>query len=203
MRIYALMVAAVNPTDKNAYIYSRAYNLDSFGFFARGPIKESFKFLCRESVVLPALGYGTRHTVIHEEEYTVHIQVSEIAQLAVFAFCDSSYPKRVAFKATDDVLLAFEKKNGEEWVKYQKDENIDIGIDDILKSFKDPRQNDALVRAQEKSEEVKVILHENIRKLLENGQNLEKMVEKSKDLSAQSKMFFKDSKKMKKCCNIF
>ncbi len=204
MILYALIVAAKNPTDGNVYIYSREYDLSNFGFFYKNTIKESFKFLCRESVPLPALSYGTRHTVIHEDQFTVHILVSDKQQLAVFAFCDASYPRRIAFKCLDEFMDKFESKAGDTWSKYTKDENIDIGLASLLKSYKDPKQSDALTKAQGKTEEIKVILHENIRKLLERGENLEKLVDKSKDLSDQSKLFFKQSKKAKQsCCNIF
>jgi len=205
MILYALMVAAKHPTDGNVYIYSREYDLSSFGFFYKNTIKESFKFLCRESVALPALSYGTRHTVVHEDQFTVHILVSDKQQLAVFAFCDSSYPRRIAFKCLDEFLEAFESKVGENWTKYTKDENIDFGgLHLLLKSYKDPKQSDALTKAQGKTDEIKVILHENIRKLLERGENLERLVDKSKDLSEQSKLFFKQAKKVNKgCCNMF
>ena len=168
MRLYALIVAAKNPEDGNIYIYSTAFNLGSFSFFRPGSIKASFVSFCRESVALPAFASGTCHTVIHKEEYTVHIQVSKTAQMAIFAFCDSSYPKKAAFKATDEVMVAWEKKMGEEWTKYRKDENIDIGIDDILK------YNDELARAQEKCDEILAIMRENMRRVLENQENLER-----------------------------
>jgi len=202
MHLYSIMVAAKHPTDGNVYIYSRDYELSSFGFFYKNTIKESFKFLCRESV--PLLPYGTRHTVVHEDQFTVHVLVSDKQQLAVFTFCDSSYPRRIAFKACDEVLELFESKVGEDWVKHTSDENIDIGISSFLKKYKDPKMSDALTKAQSKADDIKIILHENIRKLLERGENLEKLVDKSKDLSEQSKLFFKQTKKMNKsCCNIF
>jgi synaptobrevin family protein YKT6 len=86
-----------------------------------------------------------------------------------------------------------------------KDDNIDFGqLPALLKQYNDPTKFDALVMAQKNSDEIKVILHDTIRQLLERGQNLEKLVEKSKDLSAQSKIFYKNSKAMNKsCCNIF
>ena len=75
MKLYALIAAGINTNDDKAYIYSREYDLSSFGFFYRGSVRESFKFVCRESVGL--FEKGTRHTVKHEEEdqqeYLVHI----------------------------------------------------------------------------------------------------------------------------------
>ena len=49
---------------------TRYYELSKFGVFYRNTVKDSFKFVCRES--LPGLDRATRHTVQHEEHY-VHI----------------------------------------------------------------------------------------------------------------------------------
>ena len=65
----------------------------------------------------------------------------------------------------------FESKVGDDWIKYTKDENIEIGLHGILTTYKDPKKVDALIGTTEKAEEIKVILHENIRKLLERGEN--------------------------------
>ena len=52
-------------------------------------------------------------------------------------------------------------------------------------------------------EETKVILHDSIKKLLERQGDLDKLVEKSKDLSEGAKQFYKTSKKMdKSCCQL-
>lgn len=206
MRLYALIAAGINPNDGKPYIYSREYELSSFGFFYRNSIKESFKFVCRESVGI--LEKGTRHTVKHEvddkTEIYVHIQVAYKKNVAFFAFCDSSYPKRVAFKALGEFMEKFDEKVGEKWESAVKDDKLECGVAAILKAYADPTKADALTSAQKTTEDIQVVLHENIKVLLERQGNLDTLVEKSKDLSSQSKMFYKNSKKMnKRCCNIF
>jgi Synaptobrevin/VAMP-like protein len=205
MILYALMVAVQNPNDGNVYILSREYDLSSFGFFYRNSVKESFKFLCRESIPVVIKTKGSRHTVTHEDKYTVHILVSSKENLAVYAFCDSDYPRRIAYKCLEEFMQKFNSKVGSEWQKYNKDENIDFGeLPALLKTYNDPSKFDKLVMAQKNADEIQVILHNTIQKLLERGEDLDKLVEKSKDLSAQSKMFYKNTKKMNKsCCSIF
>ena len=201
MHLFAIMIAAQNPTDNKPYIYSREYNLSSFGYFVKNSVKESFKFLCRESLL--ALSKGTRHTVEHEKQYFVYIQVSSNSQLAAYAFCDTAYPRRIAFKMLAEAIQKFESEAGEKVVKYQTDENIDIGLSAVLKQYADPKSFDRLVSAQENADKITVTLHENIEKLVDRGQNLDKLVAKSNDLGIASKQFYKTSKKMDKCCNIF
>jgi len=202
MRIFSVIVCAQNPSDSKPYLYSREYDVESFGFFVRGKVKESFKFLARESVM--GLQKGTRHTVTHETQYMVHIQVSYKQQLAVYAFCDSSYPRRIAYRMLTDVLEKFESEAGSVFPKLLKDENIDIGLGITMKNYQDPKKFDAVLSALDKADKIQIVLHENIKMLLERGESLDVLVGKSKDLSMQSKQFYKSSKKMdKSCCTVF
>lgn len=206
MRLYALIAAGINPNDNKPYILSREYDVSSFGFFERNAVRESFKFICRETVGL--LKEGTRHTVKHDaddkNEYLIHAQVSYKQKLAFFAFCDSTYPKRVAFKCINDFMGQFESQVGDAWVNMVKDEKPECGLSTLFKQYSDPTKGDSLTSAQKNADDIQVILHDNIKTLLERQGNIDSLVEKSKDLSMQSKMFYKTSKKMNKnCCEIF
>ena len=97
----------------------------------------------------------------------------------------------------------FEDKVGDNYVKYVKDEKPECGLESLFKAYVDPTK-DSLTSAQKNADDIQIILHENIKALLERQGNLDTLVEKSKDLSTQSKMFYKTSKKMNKgCCEIF
>lgn len=61
-------------------------------------------------------------------------------------------------------------------------------------------QADALSRVQSEIDETKVVLHSTIAAVLERGEKLDDLVTKSDELSAQSKMFYTQAKKMNKCC---
>ena len=51
--------------------------------------------------------------------------------------------------------------------------------------------------------EVKEIIHKNLADLLKKGEELDKLMVKSKDLSAVSVDFYKKAKKQnQKCCNL-
>jgi synaptobrevin family protein YKT6 len=53
---------------------------------------------------------------------------------------------------------------------------------------------------QREIEEVKLIMVENIDKVLERGEKIDDLVEKSNTLSIESKKFYKKSKKLNSCC---
>jgi len=74
----------------------------------------------------------------------------------------------------------------------------------VIKNYQDPSKVDKLSQAQKNVDETKIILHDNIKKLLERQGDLDTLVAKSNDLSKGAKAFYKNTKKVNKsCCNIF
>ena len=55
---------------------------------------------------------------------------------------------------------------------------------------------------QSEIEKSKQIVVQSIEKVMENMDQLDSLVEKSNDLNDTSKMFYKKSKKMNRCCTI-
>ena len=108
MPIFCLMIAVENPTTKNVHIVERDYKLDSVSWAIRSNVKDSFKFVVRES--LPCLSKYTRHTV-KQEDKLCHIQVSK-RPVAAYAFVDENYPQRVIFSFLNKVLDIFFEKVG-------------------------------------------------------------------------------------------
>jgi synaptobrevin homolog YKT6 len=51
------------------------------------------------------------------------------------------------------------------------------------------------MRVQAELDETKIVLHKTIESVLERGEKLDSLVERSDALSAQSKMFYKTAKK--------
>ena len=51
------------------------------------------------------------------------------------------------------------------------------------------------MRVQAELDETKIVLHKTIESVLERGQKLDSLVERSDALSAQSKLFYKSAKK--------
>lgn len=60
------------------------------------------------------------------------------------------------------------------------------------------------MRVQQELDETKVVMHKTIESVLERGEKLDNLVERSNALSAQSKMFYKTAKKQNSCgCGLF
>ena len=68
--------------------------------------------------------------------------------------------------------------------------------------MQDPAQADKLTKIQRDLDETKVVLHKTIESMLERGEKLDNLVDKSNDLSIASQMFYKQAKKTNSCCKM-
>ena len=66
----------------------------------------------------------------------------------------------------------------------------------------DPAQADKLTKIQRDLDDTKVVLHKTIESMLERGEKLEALVDKSSDLSMASQMFYKQARKSNSCCKL-
>jgi len=151
---------------------------------------------------MPCIQKNTRNSVVHDDK-VCHIQMSH-KNVAAYAFVNQGYPERVIFAFLNKILSIFFEKTGDKWRELKKDENLKLeGISIEFKRYQNPKEADKLIKALGEVEETKVILHESVKKLLERQGDLDKLVEKSKDLSEGAKQFYKTSKKMdKSCCQL-
>jgi synaptobrevin family protein YKT6 len=73
-------------------------------------------------------------------------------------------------------------------------------LDQYLVKYQDPAAADSIMRIQKELDETKVILHKTIESVLERGEKIDNLVQKSEGLSAQSKMFYSKTFPWP-CCN--
>lgn len=69
-------------------------------------------------------------------------------------------------------------------------------------SLQDPTQADKLSKIQKDLDETKVVLHQTIDSMLQRGEKLDSLVDKSSDLSMASQIFYKQAKKTNSCCRM-
>ncbi len=67
-------------------------------------------------------------------------------------------------------------------------------LEEFLKNWQDPAEADKVYKIKTDLAEVKDIMHNNMNDLIERGETLEVMMEKSKDLSKMSTDFYKKAK---------
>lgn len=89
------------------------------------------------------------------------------------------------------------------WKNEKRSEVITWGpIDAAIMKYQDPAQADQIMRIQKNLDETREVLHNTIESVLQRGEKLEDLVERSGELSAQSKMFYKQAKRANSCCAV-
>ncbi|XP_073132400.1 VAMP-like protein YKT61 [Henckelia pumila] len=198
VKITALLLLKCSPESSDPVILANASDLSSFGFFQRPSVREFIVFVGR--TVAKRTPPGQRQSVQHEE-YMVHSYNRN--GLVALGFMDDHYPVRSAFSLLNQVLDEYLKNFGESW-KTQQSDNAQSWpyLNESITKFQDPAEADKLLRIQRELDETKIILHKTIDSVLERGEKLDSLVEKSSDLSAASQMFYKQAKKTNQCCTI-
>mmetsp|Transcript_8509 Transcript_8509/g.20490 ORF Transcript_8509/g.20490 Transcript_8509/m.20490 type:complete len:161 (-) Transcript_8509:2060-2542(-) len=145
--------------------------------------------------------HGQRQSITHEG-YVVHCYVRSDG-LAGTVTTDMEYPARVAFVLLGQLLEDFTAEVGDSWNSCTVPESIAFPKgDEYLQKYQNPAEADKITKIQNDLDETTQILHKTIDSVLERGVKLDNLVERSNDLSAQSKMFYKQAKKTNSCCVI-
>lgn len=115
---------------------------------------------------------------------------------------DKEYPPRVAFSLLNKILDEFTTKypNNALWSNPAQCHYPELK--QYIVTYQDPKQGDTIMKVQRELDETKIILHKTIESVLERGEKMESLVERSDVLSSQSKMFYKTAKKQNACCVI-
>ncbi len=144
---------------------------------------------------------GQRQSVEHEG-YVVHCYVRSDG-LGGTVTTDGEYPARVAFVMLGQLLDEFAQKQGDSWKTVTTPESVSFPpADEYLQKYQNPAEADKITKIQKDLDETTQILHKTIDSVLERGVKLDNLVEKSNDLSAQSKLFYKSAKKTNSCCVV-
>lgn len=197
VRVYALAVLYKGLT--NASILKAAYDLQSFSFFQRTSVQEFMTFVSK--TVVERTQCASRQSV-KEGEYMLQVYV-RADNLAGVLISDHEYPNRVAHTLITKILDEFSAKvPAPNWATGDET-TIDFPVlPQYLAKYQNPKEADALTKIQTDLDETKIILHDTIRAVLERGEKLDDLVQKSDSLSMHSKAFYKTARKTNSCCNF-
>ncbi|KAG0342281.1 palmitoyltransferase [Podila horticola] len=195
MKIYAIYVVQNNVKPAKAIVDVK--DLASFGFFQRSSIGEFMTFMSQ--TIAEKTQPGQRQS-IEESNYVGHVY-ARAEGVAGVVITDKEYPPRVAFSLLNKILDEFTTRfpNSSTWTpeacSYPE-------LQQYIVTYQDPKQGDTIMKVQRELDETKIILHKTIESVLERGEKMESLVERSDVLSSQSKMFYKTAKKQNSCCVI-
>jgi synaptobrevin family protein YKT6 len=161
-------------------------------------VKEMMTFL--DKTVCKRTPLGQRQSV-NEKEYYVHVYMRADGLCGCFN-CDQEYPPRVAFSVLSKVLEDFDTANPK-WKTEKRNEAIEWApLDAAVQRYQDPSNADQIMKIQKNLDETRDVLHNTIETVLARGEKLEDLVERSSELSAQSKLFYTQAKRTNSCCAV-
>ncbi|KIY52208.1 snare protein YKT6 [Fistulina hepatica ATCC 64428] len=195
MKIYSISIL-LTPRSGQAVALSSASDLSSFSFYQKGSVGEFMTFFSK--TVAERTPQGQRSS-IQENNYTAHVHNRGGAEQLTGKLSSRYYPVRAVFSLLTKVLDDFTAKVPQSAF----DNPAAISFPDInnyLQKYQDPRQADTIMRVQQELDETKIVLHKTIESVLQRGEKLDNLVDRSNALSMQSKAFYKTAKKQNSCC---
>jgi len=197
MKLYSLAVL-LKTEGKGRLLVSKT-ELSSFGYFQRGSVGE---FMAFSNTILVERTATASRASVKEQEYICHVYVRS-DNLAGVVISDQEYPQRVAHTLINKMLDEFpEKCPKAQWSSIKEGDAPFPELAEFLEKYQDPKKADAMTKIQSELDETKIILHNTIEAVLQRGEKLDDLVEKSEGLSMQSKTFYKTAKKTNSCCVI-
>ncbi|KAL2038692.1 hypothetical protein N7G274_008450 [Stereocaulon virgatum] len=138
---------------------------------------------------------------VEEKSYTFHAY-GRTEGVAGIIISDADYPALVAHqllsKVVDEFLSRYPRSSFA-----NSNPTLDFPqLKEYIVKYQDPQQADSIMKIQKELDETKIVLHKTIESVLERGEKIDSLVEKSDGLSAQSKMFYKQAKQQNSCCVI-
>ena len=180
---------------KQATLVFYAEELSRFGFFERPVIREHLKFATR--LIATRISQG-RFVIPVDAEIAPEGRICvfcspttthDTTRVTVVVCLSNQYPDRILF----ELLTQCHAKS-------QPTEEV---ITTLLTDYQCPEKSDSLHRIQQSLTDIHSTMIESIEKILQRGERIDLLVEKSTDLSASSRMFYKKAKSANSCCRVY
>jgi len=178
-----MVVFAIYKLDTiNSKILIEKYNLEDYNIFTRNTIKNVMRVLVRE---VSEQSRETAKAVVVTEKLndtsTVQIFTIRKQNARVVAITDKDYNIRVGIQLINE---AFKEPN----------------YDKLIKEYKVWKNKDRLTQLEDQLAQSNVIMANGLAEILERGETISELVDKSENLSMQTKMLFRTAKKKNSCC---
>lgn len=199
MKIYYIGILKVG--GEKAVELCSARDLSQFSFFERSSVSQFMTFF--SETVSQRTTAGQRQS-IEEGNYVGHTYTRSEG-LSCVVITDKEYPVRPAYTLINKILEEYLSLHpASEWSNVSVTNPL-LTFDNLeayLKKYQDPSQADAIMRVQQELDDTKIVMHKAIESVLQRGEKLDSLVDKSEALSSSSRMFYKQAKKTNSCCTI-
>ncbi|KAI4156556.1 MAG: hypothetical protein LQ340_000164 [Diploschistes diacapsis] len=129
---------------------------------------------------------------IEEQDYTFHAYARSEG-ICGLIISDKDYPALVAHQLLSKIVDEFLSQHPQASFAAPSTQANSLSfpaLKEYLAKYQDPGQADSIMKIQRELDETKIVLHKTIESVLERGESINMLVEKSNDLSSQSRMFY-------------
>jgi len=201
MKVISIAIFRYMKDTPEPLLMAHGEDLSAFGFFQKQGVREMLT--CFGKIIVKRIQPGQRITVEQEQmnEYQVHSHVRTDG-LSGAVTADKEYPARVAFTMLAQLLDQFAAEVSG-WQTETRESAVAFPpLADMIVRCQDPASFDKIMKIQKDLDDTTAVLHQTIDGILERGEKLDSLVERSDDLSKQSKMFYKQARKTNSCCLV-
>lgn len=205
-QLYAIYMIRQSPAPSK--VICAEADISSFGYFIRSSISEGFQF--SSLTLAERTSPGTRASMNGSSKdkdlyTTIFFHCYTTAEgLSCVVVAEEAYPVRVAYSLINKALEEFSKSYSKSiWSCNTSVRLTCPGLKMLLQKYRDPNEADPVLKVQKELDETKIVVHQTIEKVLERGERLDDLVNKSEQLSGLSRAFYKDAKKSNACCSYF
>ncbi|RGB32770.1 snare-like protein [Rhizophagus diaphanus] len=197
MKIYSVSIYSRDSNEETIRLAAE-YDLSSFGFFQRSTVQDIIMVISKTIAERTSPGQRQR---VEEQPYVGYVYARSDTHLTGVIVTDEEYPQRVSFsvlnKILDEFLIKFPPND---WSKPDKISFPELKT--YLIKYQDPKQADQITKVQEQLDETKLVMNKTIESLLQRGEKLDDLIDRSQEISFQSKAFYKQARKTNSCCTI-
>ncbi|CAI2170780.1 12783_t:CDS:2 [Funneliformis geosporum] len=197
MKVYSIAIYSKDSYNEVIRLTAE-YDLSSFGFFQRSTVQDIIM------VISKAIAAGTKpgqRQRVEEQPYVGYVYSRSDIPLTGVMITDEEYPQRVSFSVLNKILDEF-------LIKFPHNDFSKLGtisypeLKTYIVKYQDPKQADQIVKVQEQLDETKQVMNRTIESLLQRGEKLDDLIDRSQEISFQSKAFYKQARKTNSCCTI-
>ncbi|ESX02131.1 hypothetical protein KL918_003674 [Ogataea parapolymorpha] len=201
MHLFYLGVVRPGKNGAKTLELAEAKDLSSFSFFQRSSVGQFMTFFAE--TIAERTTPGQRQSV-EEGNYIGHVY-TRAEGISGVIISDKDYPIRPAYTLLNKILdeyISIHPPN--QWATVAE-KTPDLAFDSLepyLTKYQNPTEADAIMKVQQELDETKIVLQKSIESVLQRGEQLDSLVDKSEALTASSRTFYKQAKKTNSCCVI-
>lgn len=177
MKLYSLLVY-----DKNKHLVYSKHDLTDIPFMYRFMTRGTIENIAAES--LQYIEHNNLYMINETIEDKKIVIYGHCAENIVIIITDPEYPQYLVRQ----IFMNFRSNN--------------VKLDELWNKFSDGKNADKIQQIKTELDETKVILLNSIDELLERGEKISTLVDKTNQLNQDSFSFAKRAKKMNRCCVI-